>query len=80
MAWTWLAELAWMNGTVRLPFELSEVLSRLDRTFEAEPVNEIERARRPLVVLVLLIRPEDESSECVSVHTARQSVRRGNWR
>ena len=62
-------------ATEALPFELAEVLSRLDGTFEAESVNEIERAGRPLVVLVLLIRPEDELSESVSVHTARLSVR-----
>ena len=54
-----------------LPLELTQVLSGLDRALETKPVNEVERAGGPLVILVLQIGPENKLPEGMSVHTAR---------
>ena len=46
-----------------LPIEFPEMRSGIDRTLQAKPVNEIQCAGRPLVILVLEVCPKHERCE-----------------
>ena len=43
-----------------LSLELLKLTSRVANLFQAKTINQIKRTGRPFVILVLLIRPEDE--------------------
>ena len=61
-------------STRPLPFEFPEMGSGIDRTLQAQPVNEIQRAGGPLVILVLEVCPKHERCEGSCVDAPRRDV------
>jgi hypothetical protein len=57
-----------------LPFELVEGFSSIADSLEAKPIDEVERRLRPLVVLMLVVCPEDELRYGVRIADADPSV------
>jgi hypothetical protein len=60
-----------------LTFEGVELLPSVADSFETQAVDEIERARRPLIVLMLVVCPENELRYGARVaHSASPSIAR----